>query len=383
MLSCTKGRFLFITLILWGLSHSNYAAPASDSIVLYTPFTRISVPPGESVDYAIDVINNSDKLQRVDLYVTGISGKWNYSLKSGGWTVSQLSILPGEKKSVSLKVDIPLQVNKGNYRFKIVAEDHTVLPLTINVSEQGTYKTEFTTNQANMQGHTGSTFSFNGELRNRTAEKQLYALMAGASPGWDVTFKSNYNNVTSVEIEPNNISKITIEVKPPANIKAGTYEIPVRAVTSSTSAELRLQIVIKGTYFMELGTSNGLLNTKITAGDSKRIEFWITNTGSILLDNVNLTSTAPTNWEVHIDPEKIDHLAAGETKQLYVSIKVDKKAIPGDYLTNIDARTQETTAKSSYRVSVVTSMLWGWVGILIILIALGCVYYLFHKYGRR
>jgi uncharacterized membrane protein len=30
-----------------------------------------------------------------------------------------------------------------------------------------------------------------------------------------------------------------------------------------------------------------------------------------------------------------------------------------------------------------TPMLWGWVGVLIIFIALGSVYYLFRKFGRR
>jgi uncharacterized membrane protein len=383
MLSCTKFYSLFCSLALWGLSLNNYAAPSSDSVTLYTPYTRISVPPGESVDYAIDVINNSKELQRVDLQLTGIPKSWTYSLKSGGWTVSQLSILPGERKSLSLKVDVPLQVNKGNYRFTIIAVGHTVLPITINVSEKGTFKTEFTTDQANMQGHSGSTFTFNGELRNRTANRQLYALMASAAPGWEVVFKVSYNKVTSVEIDPNNATKITIEIKPPASIMAGTYEIPIKAATNATSAELRLQIVITGTYNMELTTRTGLLSSKITAGDSKRVEFIVMNTGTTILQNINLTATGPSNWDVDIEPDKVDQLAVGEVAQVNITIKAGKKAIPGDYLVNFEAKTQETMAKASYRASVVTSLLWGWIGILIILIALGSIYYLFRKYGRR
>src|SRR5439155_990626 len=78
------------------------------------------------------------------------------------------------------------------------------LPLTINVSQQGTFKTELTVKQPNMEGHSNSTFTFNAELRNRTAETQLYALQAAAPPGWNVVFKSSgYKQVTSVNVEPN------------------------------------------------------------------------------------------------------------------------------------------------------------------------------------
>ncbi len=383
MVSCTKFIRRFFPLVLWGMSLSIYAAGVSDSVTLYTPYTRISVPPGESVDYTIDLINDSKVLQRVDIQLSGIPGSWTYTLKSGGWTVSQLSILPGERKSLSLRVDVPLQVNKGNYRFKIIAVGHASLPITINVSEKGTFKTEFTASQANMQGHSGSNFSFSGELRNRTADKQLYALMASAAPGWEVVFKVNNIKVTSVDIEPNNAAKIAIDIKTPASVKAGTYEIPIKASTTATSAELRLQIVITGTYNMELTTRTGLLSSKITAGDSKRVEFIIMNTGTSLLQNINLTSTGPSNWDVDIEPDKVDQLAVGDVAAVNITIKAGKKAIPGDYLVNFEAKTQEVTAKASYRASVVTSMLWGWIGIFIILIALGSVYYLFRKYGRR
>ena len=100
------------------LSLISLAASADDNVTLYTPYTKISVPPGESIEYIIDVINNSKEIQNVDISVAGMPRGWIYILKSGTWTISQLSILPGEKKSFSLKVDVPLRVNKGNYRFK-------------------------------------------------------------------------------------------------------------------------------------------------------------------------------------------------------------------------------------------------------------------------
>jgi len=350
---------------------------------LYTPYTKISVPPGESVDYTFDVINKSKELKNVDISVTGIPKSWNYVMKSGGWTIRQLSVLPGDKKSFSLKVEVPFKVNKGNYPFKVVAGGFDSLPLVVNISEQGTFKTEFTTGQSNMEGHANSNFTFSAVLKNRTADKQLYALMADAPRGWNVTFKAGNQQVTSVNSEANATTPVIIEVKPPERVEADKYKIPVSAATNSSSAILEFEVVIRGSFLMELTTPTGLLSTAITAGDVKRVELLLKNTGSSELKDVKLDANAPANWEVTFDPKKIDSLLPGKDAQIFASVKADKKAIPGDYATNLEARTPETSSKVSFRISVETPMLWGWIGVLIIVVALGSVYYLFRKYGRR
>ena len=374
---------LFVSLLFVILCLNGHANLATDSLTLYTTFTKISVPPGESIDYTIDVINNSKEVKNADISLSGMPKGWTYVLKSGGWSIGQISILPGERKSLSLKVEVPLKVNKGSYRFKVMAGGYDPLPLTVIISQQGTFKTEFTTDQANMQGNTSSTFTFNANLKNRTADKQLYALMANAPRGWNVTFKSNYQQVTSVNTEANSTQAITIEVKPPDRCEAGKYKIPVSAATNASSANMELEVVITGSYGMDLTTPTGLLSAKLTAGDVKRVELAINNTGSSELTGINLSFTAPVNWDVTFDPKKVDKLLPGSTAQVFATIKADKKAIPGDYVTNIEARTPETSSKASFRISVETPMLWGWIGVLIIIVALGSVYYLFRKYGRR
>jgi uncharacterized membrane protein len=134
---------------------------------------------------------------------------------------------------------------------------------------------------------------------------------------------------------------------------------------------------------MELTTPLGLLSTEITAGDQKRVELLVRNTGSAELKDVKLEFSAPANWDVIFDPKSITSLKAGDAAKVFATIKADKKAIAGDYVTNLDAKTPEVTARTAFRVSVKTPMLWGWVGIFIIIAALGSVYYLFRKYGRR
>jgi uncharacterized membrane protein len=134
---------------------------------------------------------------------------------------------------------------------------------------------------------------------------------------------------------------------------------------------------------MELTTPTGLLSTSITAGDMKRVELVVNNTGSSELTEINFTSAAPVNWEVTFDPKKVDKLQPGKTALVLAIIKADKKAIAGDYATSIEAKTPEASSKISFRISVETPLLWGWIGVLIIVAAFGSVYYLFRKYGRR
>lgn len=371
-------------ILSFGITTTGSAKAAEkDSILLYTPFTKISVPPGESIDYAVDVVNNGNALETLDLSVTNLPGSWNYTLKAGTWNVKQVAVLPGEKKSITLRVEVPFQVNKGNYRIYLVAGEGISLPLTVNISEQGTYKTELTTRQANMEGHAASTFNYSADLRNRTAEAQTYALQGEVPRGWTITFRANGKQVTSVDVEPNSTVNVTIEIKPAEQVEEGNYAIPVRAVSGSSSGELKLEAVITGTYKIELSTPSGLLSSDIVAGREKKIDLIVKNTGTSILSDVQLIHAAPVNWEVTFDPKQIESILAGRETVVSATIKADKKAIPGDYLTNLEARTPEASSKASFRMSVKTPLLWGWIGVLVILAGIGTVLYLFRKYGRR
>ena len=52
-----------------------------------------------------------------------------------------------------------------------------------------------------------SNFSFNAVLKNKTATKQQYALMASPPRGWSVTIKPNHKQATSTEVDANGTKK--------------------------------------------------------------------------------------------------------------------------------------------------------------------------------
>jgi len=376
MLSIVVVHILWMSLLGGHLAHAN-------SVALYTPYLEISVPPGESIDYAIEVINNTEEIKNVPVSLSGVPKGWEYSLKSGGWTIQKVSVLPGEKKNLSLKLEVPHQVKKGTYRFQVVANGLTTLPLTVTVSETGTFKTEFTTSQPNIEGHSSALFSYNAKLRNMTSEPQLYALSQDAPRGWNVIFKANGKQVSSVQVEANQTQDVAIEVTPPKKIEAGNYKIPIQAITNATSANLDLEAAIKGSYEMELTTPTGLLSTNITAGKEKRLELIVRNNGSSPITNLKMDRRAPVDWDVVFDPKEIPNLEPGESTQVFATIQASKKAIAGVYMATLEATNPEVSEKAAFRVSVKTPVVWGWLGVMLILGVFGGIFQLFNKYGRR
>jgi uncharacterized membrane protein len=142
-------------------------------------------------------------------------------------------------------------------------------------------------------------------------------------------------------------------------------------------------VVITGSYNIELTTPTGLLSTRVTAGNDKRIELLLKNTGSAELTDIKLRATKPKSWDVTFDSDTVGRLGAAETTTTYSTIKAPDNAIPGDYAIGITAQTPEASSNVSFRIMVKTPILWGWLGIIIIIAVLGGVYYLFRKYGRR
>nr|WP_320022915.1 NEW3 domain-containing protein [uncultured Draconibacterium sp.] len=373
----------FFMLFLTSVVTSSAFANSLNSIEIYTPYTKVSVSPGKTVSYKLDIINKGTQTVNKNIVISNMPRSWDYSLTAGGQNVEKLAILPDNKKTLDLKVEIPFKVRKGNYTFYAKAGNSASLPITINVSSAGSNETELSCDQRNMEGTSKSNFSFRAVLKNKTASKQQYALMASAPRGWTVAIKPNSRQATSTEVEANGTKNISYDIKAPSAVKAGTYKIPVKVVSGSTSASLEFEVVITGTYELEFGTPSGLQSAKMTAGDEKRVELVVNNKGTTELENIELSASKPRNWELTFEPKKIAKLGPGKSETVYATIKADKKAIPGDYVSKITAKTPEVNETLSFRVMVKTPMLMGWLGVIIILLALGGVAFLFKKYGRR
>lgn len=376
---------LLAALLITALVAAATPAAAAPETMIFTSRTSLSAPPGETINYTVDLINNSSEIKTASLsFVAGARAQdWTYELTSGGHPVQEIAVKPDDYETLSLSLTVPMEVEKGEYTFQLVAGEFGRLSLRVNVTETGSYQSELSADQPNMQGYADSNFTYSLTLKNRTAEKQQYALTAEAPAGWGARFTSGGNNVTSVEIEPNASKSISLHLTPPENAKADTYKIAVHAASGATSADTEVEAVITGTYNLVLTTADERLSASVTAGKERKLELIVRNTGSADLSDISMTATSPSGWEVTFDPKNIAVLKAGESKPVTATIKSSDKSLAGDYLVALSAQADEKSAHASIRMTVKTSSLWGLVGILIIVAVAAGIYGLFRKFGRR
>lgn len=359
----------------------------ANSILLYTPHTGITVTPGEEITYSVDVINDTSEVQHISFDVDKLPKDWDYSIRAGGKSIQQLSIRGKQEEEITVDVSVPLEIDKGDYRFSLVANSESGmssnLPFLVEIAEKGTFKTEFTTDQPNLEGHADSEFSYTTTLKNQTAEDQHYGLSAKTPEGWSVQFKADGSSVTSVTIEPNETKDIVVDVVPADNVTADTYKIPVAASSGSTNEEIELEAVITGKYSIGLTSPSGNLSSDVVAGGNKTVELVVENDGTAELADITLNANTPPNWEVSFNNDSIATLGAGEEATVKATISAPDDAIAGDYVTTFSASTPEVSSDANFRMSVKTSTLWGIVAVVIIIGVVGGLYLIIRKYGRR
>jgi len=255
--------------------------------------------------------------------------------------------------------------------------------VTIAQSRKILLPSGFTARLVNIEAASGETFRFYAQLHNGTTQQHIYELNARVPEGWNAAFKVDGIQISSYNLDSGKTQDISIEINASPQVKPGKYAIPVTAIAGSDTVRLNLEAVVKGTYSLELTTPNGRLSDKVTEGSHKEIHLVVKNTGTLTLDNLELSAQAPSKWDATFSPPKIEHLEAGKTQDVVATLTVPDKTIAGDYVTSFNVKNSSSNANATFRITVETSLLSGWIGMLVILLAIGIVWYLIRKYGRR
>lgn len=247
---------------------------------------------------------------------------------------------------------------------------------------QSNSSSSLTARLLNVEAPTNETFRYNGVLINGNSLHN-YSLSANLPAGWQITYRVEGIAVTSLQMDANTSKDISFEITCPISTKPGTYKIPVTAIASSDTLKLDLEAVVKGSYAVELTTASGRLSDEIVAGSSKEILMVVKNTGTLPLNNLELSSQLPSKWETSFAPSTIEQLQPGQQADIKVTLKVPEKTIAGDYVTKMTVRSTANSSEAAIRIMVKTSLLSGWIGLVIILASVGLIFLLIRKYGRR
>ena len=244
-------------------------------------------------------------------------------------------------------------------------------------------ESSLTAKLVNIEAAVHETFRYNATLHNGRSQAGVYELKAGVPEGWNVVFRARGSQITSLNMDGNKSEEITIEIIPAYSTAPAKYKIPFTATTGNDTLKLDLEAVVKGSYSLELSTPTGRLSDNITEGRQKEIHLVVSNTGTLPLNDISLSAQTPPKWDATFEPAKVENLLPGKTVDIIAKLSVPDKTLAGDYLTTFNARNTNSNGQAVFRMTVKTSMLSGWIGILVILSAIALVVYLIRKYGRR
>lgn len=384
---------LSIVLVSALLSCGSLAAPATrvyaEGLVLSTPYPGVVARPGETITFPLHLEARGDGDQTVTLQVTGQPRGWEAVLLGDGrLVVYQAYVQSGRVQEIDLQVKVPEDAREGEHRVAVSARSpaaSTTLQVGIRVSTEETGPDRMITQYPSLTGPSNATFRFRLDLTNSGPRERSYSLRAQAPPGWQVTFSPAYENkqIASLSLGAGETRGLDLEVKPPQKVAAGRYSVVAEALSAASQASTTLEVNIVGTFELRLSTPSGRLSAQANPGRECPAKLVVENAGSADLGPVTFSSTPPRNWSVRFEPETIDTLAAGESREITAYIKPDARAIAGDYMVSISTSAQGAWDSAEFRVTVLTPTAWGIVGIALVAAVMAGVWATFRKYGRR
>ncbi|HIZ43802.1 MAG TPA: hypothetical protein H9672_03630 [Firmicutes bacterium] len=379
---------LALLAVCWFLAVS-FTAQAAGGLEMSTSYPGQTVKPGDELTFSLDFSNSNAEGGNTALSVTSIPDGWSGYFEGDGTEISNVYVKSGDNEALAaFQVTVPADAAQGVYNITLLAQSGTMsseLMLTLNVSEDSQGGSSLETDYAEQEGAAGTTFTFNTTIQNNTASDQSYSLSSSAPTGWTVTFtpSGETTQVAAVTVEARGSQTVEVTVTPPENVEAGDYTVPISAISASESLSTDLSIGITGTYALSVSTPSGVLSFDANAGRQTSVTVSVANTGNVDLQNVNLTSSAPTDWTVEFSESSISVLEAGTTYEVTAYVTPAEDALSGDYTFTLSASNSEVSSDAEFRVSVKTETVWGIVAVVLIAAAAGGLYLVFRKYGRR
>ena len=353
---------------------------------IYTTYPSQTIGVGQNITLNLKVDSGSDS-GVVQLSLPTVPDGWTATFHGGGNIVDSVYVNSGVESWVDLRLEPADNVAAGVYHFVVQAklnDKTTSLPIDVTVQEKVPPKLSWSIDLPTIIGSPSTTFRFTATLKNEGDEDLTVNLTSDADSNLTMSYSLSGQDVTSIPLAANDSKSISIVATPVNNLAAGDYPIVVHAVGGDATADLQLTATVTGQAKLGISTPDGVLSANATLGKDTTLTLQVANSGSAPARNVQLTSSAPTDWTVTYNPSTIDEIPAGQQANVTATIHPSDKAIAGDYQITVSAQATDVASQSTnFRITVVTSTLWGVVGIVLIAISVGVVALAVMRFGRR
>ncbi len=389
-----------------------FAQDPSD-VRLDSAVRSLEMGPRETrTDLTVDLYNTTSDRRLVRIALEDVPDGWDIAVwdRFFDFKVGEIVVEPpapddtGASQSLRLRVDLPddrppagayefgLRITSPDGRIEYDSARYTIIvPEPPASTDTGV---SITVTFPALSGPATSEFEFEIVIDNDTGADSSFNLTAAALDeggqvltGWDITFSPSFGQervISSISVGDALNERVDVRVSPPRNTAPGDYLIPVQVDDDAGfQADSLLLVTIRGRGEVFLGTDTGLLNLDATAGEEASTKLRLTNFGTGDLAEISLLADAPSGWEVNFEVDSVESLPLNNQIDITTTVLPAADAIPGDYLVTLRANHPDTNDSLELRVTVAQSTIWGWLGIVLVVLVIVILGALFVRLGRR
>jgi len=357
-------------------------------LFLLTDYPSVTLRPGATSSINLRLQNYALPPERLALSVDGVPSGWTATLIGAGQPVA--AVMPATNGSVSLelRLEVPKEAPAGTTTHTVNAKGTTAnvsLPIEVKLATDLPAKLALNPQLPELRGTSKSNFEFQLGIKNDSGKKVTVSLSAQAPQNFDATFTEQYGSqeLNALPLDAGQSKDVKLKVKPPNTVAAGKYKVVAKVSAEDASASTELTMDITGQPKIDITGRDGRLNASASAGVESSVPIVLSNSGTAAAEQVELSGSGPSGWKINFEPKTVDRIAPNENKEVTVLITPPAKAIAGDYVNTLRASARGETSSQTFRVAVVTSTMWGVVGIALIGIALLVLVGAVAWFGRR
>ena len=368
------------------------AAGTADNVsglFVTTQYPDLTIRAGETKTLDLTVRNFKLPPQLLELSLPQVAKGWKAQLLGGGQPIGAVEVGPNSDQPVQLRLEPPKGVAEGDYRFTVEARNRQYdasLPLIVTVGKEVPARLKLTTNFPALRGTAITAFKYTMTVVNDSGRDATVNLSAAAPKNFQVNFTQAFGTqqITSIPIKAGESKDVDASLALPSQTKAGDYDLRLLAKTAAASASLPVSLTIVGQPQLLLAGVGGRLSGDAYAGQPSQLTLVLHNDGSAPARDIALSASTPEDWTSSFAPKKVAELAVGGRQEVKMTLTPSNRAIAGDYQATVSADGAGGLDQSAnFRITVLTSTLWGAVAIGIIAASLLVVVFAVARFGRR
>jgi uncharacterized membrane protein len=362
--------------------------PDIKGLWLTTPYPVVTLKGGEETKLPVSLVNYNEPPLRADLSLKTAPAGWTVELRGSNRKVGAAFIDVNDKVSFDLDVKIPADAKPGKYEIALAATgggNNLNLPITVEVVAPEAAQLKLEPKLPVLRGTAKSNFEFQVKVTNDSADDATLNLASAAPNGFETVFKEGYGSqeLTSLPIKAGESKDIAATVKPPQNVPAGRYPVRLAFATAKTSAETDVALDITGQPQVSITGPDGRLSGEAYAGKERSFDLIVRNTGSADARDLKLSGSGSSGWKFTMAPEEIAVLPPDGEQKVTALVTPSDKAIAGDYMASFTVSGDDSSDTARYRITVLTSTMWGIAGLGVIAAALLVMFGAVRRFGRR